>query len=262
MTLLIKVICFILLLVAGCSYNKSTPSTSTVQSEKSNQVVHDLDIAGVPIIYSQATVKVYEDLASMEQDSDLIVVGKPQDSFSEIEQIKIEEAEHKDKLQTPGKSVQVFDNLGLLDYKTNRRVKVLKIIGGNEYEANNKGKNKLKEIIVSEDASYIDRSEELVIEALPGFTPLEKNNKYILFLRRTNPEFKTQEPTYSIASVFAGKHNLSKDDKKEQAILDKAKEQFLKAKEKYPNIEIKGFYTIRENVERKYLKDYQSATDI
>jgi hypothetical protein len=77
-----------------------------------------------------------------------------------------------------------------------------------------KGDKKLKEIRVGQAAAVIQEGEKQFVRIFDGYTPMEPNQKYVLFLQKGMPG-TAGEDLYFSTSVMFGQHNL--ENNKEQA---------------------------------------------
>jgi hypothetical protein len=239
----------VLFSLTACSSNLKPQESRLIDAVAQSQAIEADTINGIPVNRTPASTAIYTSVDEMENKSDLVVIGKATDSLEELTKTQITDQEQFSKLATPGHSVIAIDSNSMIaGYSSNRRFKVQKVLKGPD--------PKLKSIVISEPAAFYDGS----IVALSGYSPLEKNEKYVLYLKHATSEYATTEPTFSVSGIQFGKHNLSKTDKKEQKRVDDSRE-FAKAIKNGNPDEANGISLadFRDKVAEKHDKEYKEA---
>jgi hypothetical protein len=139
------------------------------------------------INYIEGNHAIYDGVEDLEAYADIIVVGQSKTDFIEDQHV-VE------------KSQEGF----IRDYYTITNFTINKNIKG-DYDS--------RIIKILQPASVLDEGDEKVIIASDGYSLIQRNNKYMLFLKRS-----TLDNVYSIVAISQGKHNIDKKDKEEQEI--------------------------------------------
>jgi hypothetical protein len=111
-----------------------------------------------------------------------------------------------------------------------------------------KGSTALNEInIIQAGAVSLDEAKKTIIIANQGFTPLQKNVKYILFLGEVDTKYYpgAGDNTYSILSINQGKFNLDQKDTMES--IEEGKDAQYKA--------------LKSQISGKYKKDFDASPE-
>lgn len=158
-------------------------------------------------IESHASITEYDDVESIEGESDLIVVASPKKDFSDEEP-----------------TITYTDKGRIEDYYTVTDVEIHKIFKGED----------IPETISVIQAAVMIKNDDLKYSkdtlAIEGYRVMEKDKEYLLFLE------KKENDQYGILGVFQGKVNIDNSDKMERKMAvendryQKLKEEIL---EKY-----------------------------
>jgi hypothetical protein len=236
--------------LGSCS-NKQESGSAQVNNDTqfkgiNNQPVDDnlnseeVLINGFPVRYVYSNTILYDNVDDLEKHADLIIIGKTATNFEDIQVRDVEESKQKELNFQPNQSILIKDSAGLpVGFFTISSVKVNKVL---------KGSIDLKEInVIQAGAVSSDGTGKEIIIANKGFTPLQKNVKYILFLRKTNKENfpGAGDNTYGILSINQGKFNLDQKDTTE-------------SKEEFKNAQYKS---LKSQVSGKYKKDYDASPE-
>lgn len=159
----------------------------TTNSNSENQQ----DLASTDNILSlQADYVDFENLNELEKDADLIVIGKPIHEFSDRNHFNIYGEEND-----------------LEDFYTETEVNIIQIIKGNE-------KIDLEETLkVIEPITYV--SEDKLTITTEGYTALEKNLDYIIFLKEND------FGDYGVIFNNAGKYDINSLSEKSPQVNNK-----------------------------------------
>jgi hypothetical protein len=247
-------------LVSQVKNNKVSAKQSQVKPEvKQRDSVPANQFEGIPISHNMSVSKSYESVEELEQEADVILIGKPTMDIAESKPKskivpigKRRDRETTDFARVPGESyVTTMEDGGITSFFSLATIKVQKVI---------KGDIKTKTIDVSEPAALVQASDNSrYIIASEDYTPLQKNTKYLLFLTSTDIlaekhadlfqrfDYKNELPgKYTMLTAVASKFNLDGSDKAEEKQFDDP----MKAATKL----------FRDKVSKKYRADYDSVT--
>jgi hypothetical protein len=198
------------ILLESCSHQKAVSeqtSPATTSITQSNSVPLPLQVQ-----VSQARYKTYDSSEELSAASGLVIVGRSQTPLEDSKPISIPESEKSKYVHTINDSVVVKDKQGfVVDSYTITSVKVQKVV---------KGKTEEKEIRVLQPVAVVQEpNKPPFISLVEGYSPLQKNVKYLLFLKEVDTEtYPNLAGVYSILSVNQGKFNFDKLDKGETTI--------------------------------------------
>lgn len=150
-------------------------------------------LAPSKVIKPQASHVLYNDVDTLTNFADLIIVGQPEKDFSEY---------------TP--TIKYTDTGRFEDFHTTTDIKVLKVL---------KGDYTLKSIPVDQHAALISYPFKLQKDLMisEDYSVMQKNNKYLLFLKK-------YESGYCIISINQGKFNVDNLDSNEKLIANQYKQ--------------------------------------
>jgi hypothetical protein len=213
---------------------------------------------GIPISEVFSDSKTYDIPEQLEADADVILIGKP---IADISESKIQSKQVPfgskrqpvpglDNYASGGSYTTTTEDGAISSYINIVTIKVQKVI---------KGDIKSKTIDVVEPAALVQASDNSrYIIASESYTPLQKNKKYILFLVSTDTMatkyadiyqrngYKNELPgKYITISPGFSKFNLDSSDQSEAQEVNK-------------DVLLKPF---KEKVSKKYLKEYNAATE-
>ncbi len=177
----------------------------------------------LPIQFNPANHMIYETNEELEKDSDLIIVGKIKTDFEQSQPIVVEQKKAGTEKLRESQSVVVKDKIGIVDYYTITPVDVKKVVKGSFSE---------KQVKVIEAGAVVEEAGKTkYIMARENFSPLQKNSKYLLFLKKIDPStYPNLADVYSIISINQGKFNADGTDKKELDVEGK-NDRYKKLKE-------------------------------
>lgn len=187
-------ISLVLLGSMGCVFPK-TPSSNTViqpnRVESSRPESRRVETIGnLEVVRTIGDVAIPKTIEELIAKSDIIAIGKPTTS---VDESKSSIRQHHDGSVTEGISEVEFQ--------------VSKIFKGNP---------NTESIKVGQHAAVMtDRQNRRFIQVMEGYQPMEKNKKYLLFLRKG-----LSSDLYFPTGVMYGKHNTDGTDKKEEKISD------------------------------------------
>lgn len=172
-----------------------------------------------------ANYVIYNDVAALESAAELIVVGRPQASLEDSQPTSIPESEKAKKKPILNESVMVKDAQGaIVDQYTITAIKVQKVFQGKVTETEIK--------IVQPAAAIQQPNQPAYILATEDYTPMQKNAKYLLFLKEVDTvTYPNLTGVYTILSASQGKFNFDKTDSAE-ADMEAKNAQYRELKEK------------------------------
>ncbi len=163
--------------------------------------------ATLPVIKTPASYVRYDTVEEIEAKADLVIIGRPMSSLSDSRPISVLLSEQTTRIPAINESISIREENGaIIDRYSVVPIKVNRVL---------KGEIEEREIKVLQAPVIVGAYgvESEYISLMEGSTPLKKNAKYILFLRKsTLPNLKG---FYDIVGVMQGKYNVSKDDGEE-----------------------------------------------
>jgi ribosomal protein L30E len=241
-----------LLLTSFWIYSCSSGQKSNlIQANSNDQTVDDTQVVdgnhtseevlnGLPVRYVFSNAIRFDAVSELEKRASLIIIGKTTTNFEDSQVRNIEESKQNELDFQPNQSIIIKDAAGLpVGFYSITSVKINKVL---------KGPTDLKEInVIQAGAVSSDGSGKQIIIANEGFTPLQKNLKYILFLAKVDTKDYpgAGDNTYSILSVNQGKFNLDQKDVTE-------------SKEEGKNSQ---YNALKKQVSEKYKKDFDSSPE-
>jgi hypothetical protein len=222
------------LVLSSCSnINKATLS-----SQKVSTVEDYKRIGNMPIQFHPGKYIGYDSAEDLSNRADLVIIGSPLSKFEDSQPIRVKDTEQSKQKIEPNQSIVVIDSTynSIVSEYTVTPVKIKKVIKGSITE------NIVN--VIQAAAVVQEEGKSSYITAAEGFTPLEKNGKYLLFLKQLDSQtFPNMANFFSIMSVNQGKFNLDKTDSRE--------DQYESKDSQYKSLKLK--------ILKKFLKETQET---
>lgn len=193
----VRIICTLtaaVLLSTACSANTASKTSETTASAV-------IDKSDYKLTRIESDMLLYEDLDSLEKDSDCIIIGEISDVSQDIER------------EYSGQ----FDKNIVTNVCTAGKIKVIKAIKG-ELEEN-------QEITLMQRYAYVDETKQLI--SFSNATPMVKGDKWIFFMSKGYEDefWLTGDYTarYPLPEIFDDSMliNMKKDNFSDASLLDK-----------------------------------------